>query len=181
MVKNNTEVFYGSFEDYLQDIQKLIVDNCKSSNEIGWSIRHIGFTCEEIEPNFQYFRDCYDDRQTPEDVLKNIKYNEDELFRKISNISDESAINIINDRCLGKYCLDYVYTDDLEDEISTRWDCSMIKEEELSTERMLEIIKERGDSVLNKPLKILICEALGFSNHFTYTKDEIIEELIKKL
>lgn len=92
MVKNNTEVFYGSFEDYLQDIQKLIVDNCKSYNEIGWSIRHIGFTCEEIEPNFQYFRDCYDDRQTPVDVLKNIKYNEDELFRKISNISDESAL-----------------------------------------------------------------------------------------
>ena len=79
MVKNNTEVFYGSFEDYLQDIQKLIVDNCKLSNEIGWSIRDIGFTCEEIESNFQYFRDCYDDRQTPENVLKNIKYNEGQL------------------------------------------------------------------------------------------------------
>ena len=181
MVKNNTEVFYGSFEDYLQDIQKLIVDNCKSSNEIGWSIRDIGFTCEEIEPNFQYFRDCYDDRQTPEDVLKNIKYNEDELFRKISNISDESAINIVNDRCLGKYCLDDVDTDDLENEITTRWDCSMVKEDELSSERMLEIIKERGESISDKPLKIMLCEALGFSNHFAYTKEEIIEELIKKL
>ena len=181
MVKNKSEVFYGSFEDYLQDIQKLIVDNCKSSNEIGRSIRHIGFTCEEVEPNFQYFRDCYDDKQTPEYVLKNINYNEDELFRKISNISNESAINIINDRCLGKYCLDDVYTDDLEDEISTIWDCSMVKEGELSSERMLEIIKERGDSVLDKPLKILICEALGFNNHFAYTKDEIIEELVKKL
>ena len=45
-----------------------------------------------------------------------------ELFRKVSNISDESAINIVNDRCLGKYCLDDVDTDDLEDEISTRWE-----------------------------------------------------------
>lgn len=171
----------SSFDDYLVEIKNLIVKNCRESNNIGWSIRDINFKCEEIEPNYQYFRECYDLNQSPKDVLINLKYNEDELFRKISNISDESAINIVNDRCLGKHCLDDVDTDDLEDEITTRWDCSMVKEDELSSERMLEIIKERGESISDKPLKIMLCEALGFSNHFAYTKEEIIEELIKKL
>ena len=95
-----------------------------------------------------------------DEVIDNMypKILDDELFRKVSNISDESAINIVNDRCLGKYCLDDVDTDDLEDEITTRWDCSMVKEEELTFQIKYEndfYTKETDKIIGKKVLKIL--------------------------
>lgn len=91
---NNTEPIYGSFEDYIQGIKNLIILHKKDmKSDLGRTIRNIDLTCDEVDINYDYFREAYDANETPEYVLNNLKYNTEELYRKIDNVTDDMLIS----------------------------------------------------------------------------------------
>ena len=172
--------FVGSFDDYMQCIKDLIKASRHESTEIGRSIREIHFLEDEVEPNFEYFRECYDSHEDPEYVVSNLKYNEDELFRKIDNLTDNKILEEVNSRCLAKDVISNADTDDLEDEIEDRWDATMVQKSRISREELLDMLMERGYDYrdVSSP-KAIICELLGFYNSFSVTFDEAVNELKK--
>ena len=171
--------FVGSFDDYMQCIKDLIKASRHESTEMGRSIREIHFLEDEVEPNFQYFRECYDSHEDPEYVVSNLKLNEDELFRKLDNITDYWITNEVKYRSLSRDIISDADTDDLEDELRDRWDTSMVDKNHLSIEDLKEMLFNRGiDCAYGEP-KDVICEVLGFSNSFAVTYEDVISELKK--
>lgn len=170
----------GSFEDYIEQIKKLVKENRLASNEVGRSIREIHFLEDEVDANFQYFRECYDSNETPEYVVSNLKYNEDELFRKPEHLTDSFILNEVTSRCLTRSVISNADTDDLEDEIEDRWDATMVQKSRISREELLDMLMERGYDYrdVSSP-KAIICELLGFYNSFSVTFDEAVNELKK--
>ena len=171
--------FVGSFDDYMQCIKDLIKTSRHESTEMGRSIREIHFLEDEVEPNFEYFRECYDSHEDPEYVVSNLKYNEDELFRKIDNITDNKILEEVNSRCLTKDVISNADTDDLEDEVDDRWDKTMVRKQHLSIEELLEILAERGKYTDISNPKAVICELLGFYNSWSVSYEEACVELKK--
>lgn len=179
MEKNNDYTF-GSFEDYLEDIKNLI-RNYREINDV-WirrSIQNSQITPEEVDVNYEYFREEYDSNKTPMSVLLNIHHNTDDLYRKIDNIPDEDIIEESLSRNIGTCCLRNVNTEELEEEILDRWDCSLIKKETAQNdlEEEIEYILSKN----SKTLKDAICRVLGFNNSFAYSKEDIINEINKRL
>lgn len=171
--------FVGSFDDYMQCIKDLIKTSRHESTEMGRSIREIHFLEDEVEPNFEYFRECYDSHEDPEYVVSNLKYNEDELFRKIDNITDYQILSEVTSRCLARHVISDADTDDLEDEVDDRWDKTMVRKQHLSTEDLLEILAERGKYTDISNPKSVICELLGFYNSWSVSYEEACAELKK--
>ena len=171
---------FGSFEDYIESIKDIVRNNRKESNELGRSIREIHFHENEVDANFEYFRECYDSNETPEYVVSNLKYNEDELFRKPEHLTDSFILNEVTSRCLTKSVISNADTDDLEDEVEDRWDATMVQKSRISSEELLDILMERGYDYrdVSSP-KAIICELLGFYNSFSVTFDEAVNELKK--
>ena len=171
--------FVGSFDDYMQCIKDLIRTSRQERTEMGRSIREIHFLENEVEPNFEYFRECYDSHEDPEYVVSNLKYNEDELFRKIDNITDNKILEEVNSRCITKDVISNAATDDLEDEIEDRWDAIMVKKSRLSVEELMDLLQEKGHySDYGNP-KAVICELLGFYNSWSVSYEEACAELKK--
>lgn len=171
--------FVGSFDDYMQCIKDIIKKSRHESTEMGRSIREIHFLENEVEANFEYFRECYDSHEDPEYVVSNLKYNEDELFRKIDNITDYKILSEVTSRDLTRSVISDADTDDLEDEIEDRWDATMVKKSRLSIEELLDILQEKGHYCDYGNPKAVICELLGFYNSFSVTFDEAVNELKK--
>lgn len=171
---------FGSFEDYIESIKDIVRNNRKESNELGRSIREIHFHENEVDANFEYFRECYDSNETPEYVVSNLKYNEDELFRKPEHLTDSFILNEVTSRCLTRSVISNADTDDLEDEIEDRWDATMVQKSRISREELLDMLMERGYDYrdISSP-KAIICELLGFYNSFSVTFDEAVNELKK--
>jgi hypothetical protein len=163
----------------MQCIKDLIKTSRHESTEMGRSIREIHFLEDEVEPNFEYFRECYDSHEGPEYVVSNLKYNEDELFRKIDNLTDNKILEEVNSRCLAKDVISNADTDDLEDEVDDRWDKTMVRKQYLNVEDLLEMLAERGKYYDYGNPKDVICELLGFYNSFSVTFDEAVVELKK--
>lgn len=180
---NNTEPVYGSFEDYIQDIKNLIILHKKDKkSDLGRTIRNIDLTCDEVDVNHDYFREGYDANETPEYVLNNLKYNTEELYRKIDNVTDDMLIQEVNSRSLGKYFLNDMDTSDLEEELESRWDYTKYDISLVCTSELVEELKDRGHYVFEgKNLINNLCLALGLNNTFAYTKEEIINEINKRL
>lgn len=180
---NNTEPVYGSFEDYIQDIKNLIILHKKDmKSDLGRTIRNIDLTCDEIDVNYDYFREAYDANETPEYVLNNLKYNTEELYRKIGNVTDDTLIQEVNSRSIGKYFLEDIDTRDLEEELEGRWDYTKYDISLVCTSELIEELEDRGHYVFEgKNLINNLCLALGLSNTFAYTKEEIINEINKRL
>lgn len=180
---NNTEPVYGSFEDYIQDIKNLIILHKKDlKSNLGRTIRNIDLTCDEIDVNYEYFRETYDANESPEYVLNNLKYNTEELYRKIDNVTDDMLIQEVNNRSLGKYFLEDMDTRDLEEELEGRWDYSKYDISLVCTSELIEELKDRGHYLFEgKNLIHNLCLALGLDNTFAYTKEEIINEINKRL
>ena len=133
-----------------------------------------------VEPNFQYFRECYDVNQTPSEALINLKYNEDELYRKVDNITDRFILNEVESRCLTREVISDCYTDDLEWEIRDRHDATLVDKDSLDDEELFEILESRRKYFFNgNDKKSIICDILGFSNDFGYTIEDTINELKK--
>ena len=173
--------FDKNFITYLNSIKEIIETNYLLNNSIGRSIRAIRFSIGEVDANFQYFKDCYDDGQTPENAVLNISYNEDVLFRKLTDVSDKFILDEVDNRYLSKDVISDASTDDLEDEIEDRWDCTMVKKSRLTLEEIIELLEERRCRSDYGTPKQVICETLGFYNSYSVTNDEIIEKLKEKL
>ena len=171
--------FVGSFDDYMQCIKDLIKASRHESTEMGRSIREIHFLEDEVEPNFQYFRECYDSNETPEYVVSNLKLNEDELFRKLDNITDYWITNEVKYRSLSRDIISDADTDDLEDELEDRWDTSMVHKSKLTVEDLLELLEKKGHYTDYGKPKNVICELLGFYNSWSVSYEEACAELKK--
>ena len=173
----------NSFGEYLMDIYMLIKENKDKSNKMGYSIRRVDFDETDIYTNEKYFKECFDDNETPEHVIENLHYNEDELCRKIRKFKDEILIDEVSRRGLICSILSNADTDDIEYELGNRWDSTLSRVCDLSDEDLIDELIRRNHykfSCKNDGKLAIICEALGFSNSFAYTEDEVINE-IKKL
>lgn len=171
--------FVGSFDDYMQCIKDLIKNSRHESTEVGRSIREIRFLEDEVEANFEYFRECYDSHEDPEYVVSNLKYNEDELFRKINHLTDNQILAEVYSRCLTKDVISNADTDDLEDEVEDRWDKTLYRLRDIDVEDAIEILRSKGCYDDYGTPKAVICETLGLSNNFAYTLDDVINEIKK--
>lgn len=180
---NTTEKIYGSFDDYLEDVKKLIIlHKTDMKSKLGRTIRNIDLTCDEVDVNYDYFRETYDANETPEYVLNNLKYNTEELFRKIDNVTDDVLIQEVTKRGISRYLLENIDTRDLEEELDGRWDYNKYDISFFNTSELIEELKERGHYVFEgKNLIHKLCLALGLNNTFAYTKEEIIKEITKRL
>lgn len=167
----------NSFEEYMEQIKNVVKNNRKEYNNIGRAIREINFHESEVEANFQYFKDCYDDNHSPEYVVTNLKYNEDELFRKVEKITDDFILSEIKNRDLTRNVLEDTDTFDIEYELEDRWDATMVKTSRLNRDDLIDLLKDKGYYDDFMSTKAIICDALGFSNSFAYTKEDIIREI----
>ena len=162
--------------------EELYLKHCKLNDDIGKSIRECGITYDGIESNTIYLRECYDSMVQPENVLKNIKYNTFELFRKLEDISDDELCIEIESRGLINTILSEISTDDIERELEGRWDRSDILLSDATREELLGRLGiEESDIIHDETMKEVICKLLGFPNAIAYDIDDIIEELKKKI
>lgn len=171
---------FGSFEDYLETIKMVVKNNRKENNEIGRSLREIHFLEDEVDANFEYFRECYDGNESPEYVVANLRFNENDLFRKIDNITNECILSEVNTRYIADDVISSADTDDLESEILERWDNTLINPDELEVDELLDLLEKRdGRRYYGDDKKTVICELLGFYNSFSTTYEEAVEALKK--
>jgi hypothetical protein len=171
---------FGSFEDYLETIKMVVKNNREENNEIGRSLREIHFLENEVDANFEYFRECYDGNESPQYVVANLRFNENDLFRKIDNITDECILSEVNTRFIADDVISSADTDDLEDEILERWDKTLVNPDELEVDELLDLLEKKdGRRYYGDNKKDIICELLGFNNSFGYTVEEAIEEIKK--
>ena len=179
---DNEIIWSGTFDDYVDTIKELYLKHCKLNDDIGKSIRECGITYDGIESNTIYLRECYDSMVQPENVLKNIKYNTFELFRKLEDISDDELCIEIESRGLINTILSEISTDDIERELEGRWDRSDILLSDATREELLGRLGiEESDIIHDETMKEVICKLLGFPNAIAYDIDDIIEELKKKI
>lgn len=168
-----------TFEQYIEDVKKCVVDNKSKYNQIGKNIRKLSINDNFIDTNFLYFKDQYEGGYTPEDVLDQIETDINELYIKIDDMSDDYFIDEVNNRNLGRYCIEEVSTTDLEEEIESRWDSSYRNIHNLSRDELLEELGIDEDDIIDRDLTVrdVICKTLGFSNSFAYTKEDVIEQI----
>ena len=179
---NKEIIWSGTFNDYVDTIKELYLKHCKLNDDIGKTIRTSGITYDGIEANKVYLQECYESMVQPENVLKNIKYNTDELFRKLEDISDDELCNEIYRRNLSNIIMSDVSTYDIERELDGRWDRCDVLLSDASREELLERLGiEESDIVLNDSVKEVICKALGFPNAIAYDVNDIIEALKTKV
>lgn len=172
----------GSFDDYLYELKKIATTNRKAKTDIGKNIREFNINSDFIEANFLYFRDQYDFGYSPYDVLSQIDTDKSEIFVKLEELSDDIIVSEVGNRCINKLCLDDVDTDDLETELDSRWDKTMVKPYDMTDEEHMEYLNLSDDDVIKgKNFKTILCNLLNLNNSFAYTKEEIIKELIKKI
>lgn len=179
---DNEIIWSGTFNDYVDTIKELYLKHCKLNDDIGKSIRECGITYDGIESNTIYLRECYDSMVQPENVLKNIKYNTDELFRKLEDISDDELCIEIESRGLINTILSEISTDDIERELEDRWDRSDILLSDATREELLGRLGiEESDIIHDETVKEVICKVLGFPNAIAYDVNDIIEVLKTKV
>ena len=104
-------------------------------------------------------------------------------YVSIDKASNDELLDEIEHRDLIDRCVSMARTWQLEDELSYRWDATMIKLENASREELMEALGiEEGDIVdKESSCKDVICKALGFTNSFAYSVDDIINEIKNKL
>lgn len=177
--------FLPPFLSYLNEIKK-IIGYCKDKEKkefinerVRQSIERLNFEENEVDANFEYFKDCYDDNQSVDECLINLRLNEDELFRKSKSFTDNTIINEAEERNVVRYCLGSVDTDDLEDAIDGRWDQTFVNPNNLSEDDLWSLLDNSRKSRFTGKVKHDICEILGLNNDFSYSIEEIVEELKK--
>lgn len=172
---------FGSFDEYLCLVHKLVNDNRLEHNKMGRSIRCINFSVNEVYPNKNYFKECFESNLTPEESIENLCNINDELLRYVNNIPNSVILEEVSDRYLTQEILSDADTDDLEDELRDRWDSSLVNLCDVSDSELMDELNRRkfySDFDKNET-KAIISEALGFNNSFGYTVEEAIEEIKK--
>ena len=172
---------FRRFEDYLEAIKMVVKNNHKEHNNIGRSIRKTNFGEEEITPNSEYFKKCYESNITPEKAIENLIDVNDELFRKINRLPNDVIVDEVDSRYLTFEILSKADTDDLEDELKNRWDSKLVDLYDVDGTDLIDELVRRGQySAFGKMgTKSIICEALGLNNSFAFSKEEIIAEIEK--
>lgn len=172
-----------AFKEYVDNLKRRVVDNKLKHNQIGRNIRELIIDDSFIDNNISYFKEQYKCGYSPENVLEQIETDINELYVKIGDISDDYIVDEFNNRDLSRYNLRNVDTDDLEMELDSRWDTSYKNIHSLSRDELLEELGVEEGDILDgyDSVKEVICKALGFSNSFAYTKEDIINEIIKIL
>lgn len=171
------------FQQYVFEAKTLIKENGGSNRAIKRNIINLGLDSDFVDANVKYFKEQYEAGYTPDNVLEQIETDIDELYLKIKDLDDDYVIDVVNDRRLGKYCINDIDTDDLEMELESRFDSSYRDINSLSRDELLEELGLNESDIIDhdKSLIYVICRALGFNNGFAYTKEEIIEELKKRI
>lgn len=128
---------------------------------------------DEIEANEYIIREAYNNN-VPVEEFRRHGY-EDMLFRKIENYDTDVLARELKDRYWVPD-LDDIDTDDLEDEILSRWDCSLVKKN--TDDDYAYYIS----SVIKCPtkFKLHLCKILGI-NSFAYSDEEILNFIKEKL
>lgn len=172
-----------AFKEYVNRLKNCIVDNKLKHNQIGRNIRSLNINDSFIDNNISYFEEQHKCGYSPENVLEQIETDINELYVKLSDISDDYFTDEFNNRNLARYNLSNVDTDDLERELDSRWDTSYRNIHSLSRDELLELLDIEEGDVLDgyDSIKEVICKALGFYNSFAYTKEDIINEINKRL
>lgn len=170
-----------AFKQYIEEVKKCVVDNKIKHNQIGRNIRGLSIDEDFIDANILYFKGQYEGGYTPEDVLDQIETDTNELYIRMNDVSDDYFIDEVNNRNLGRYCIEEVSTTDLEEELDRRYDTSYRNIYNMPRNEILEILNiDEGDIIDgNLTVKDVICKALGLSNSFSYNREEIIEEIKK--
>lgn len=172
------------FKDYKREIKELIVTvsgGGKIDSEVAMRvIKFLGLRMCDVDNNPDYFSECFDNEYTPIEAIEKLRYNEGELIRDIESFSDELLMEEINSRRLHLSIIRDADTDDLEYEIENRWDKTLCRASQMDRDELLDALGLTEDNIYttNDPREA-ICKALGFSNGFAYTKEEIIREVEK--
>lgn len=174
---------FENFNDYLTQLKEYVFNESNGNSKVGRIIRKIPLTTKIIEVNQEYFKELYQLNYSFENAILTIEVGaEDELYLKLDNFSNESLIEEISKRNLGSFCIDDVDTDDLERVLSYRYDSTLVNPDEISRQEHLNALNISEEDIISyDTLENVLCKVLGLNNTFSYTKDEIIEELKKKL
>ena len=178
------------FTEYKKEIRELIITvNGKGKIDSEVAMRTIGFLglrmCD-VDNNEAYFKECFEKGYSPFEAIESLRYNESELIRDIEAFSDDLLIEEVNSRKLDIDIIRSADTDDLEDELDNRYDTNYVKLYQVSDSDLIDELRSRGYSSYEcgaspeNAIRAVICNALGLSNHFAYTIDEIIEILKEK-
>lgn len=171
----------NSFDEYLCLVHQLVNDNRLEHNKMGRSIRRINFSVDEVYPNKNYFKECFESNLTPEESIENLCNINDGLLRYVNNIPNSVILEEVSDRYLTQEIISDADTDDLEDELRDRWDSNLVNLYDISDSDLIdELNRRKSYSAFDKnESKAIISEALGFNNSFGYTVEEAIEEIKK--
>ena len=187
MPQKSKYVIPETFDEYLNDICSAVraAQNPKNVSEISKYIRRIKLIEDEVLINREYFLSCYNSKILLEKLFLDLVNNEDELYRKANNFTSSVVIDEIINRGLEYKFISDISTDDLEAELSTRWDSDMTYIHDISDDDLIDELSKRGypcnDSGINDKPRDLICKVLGFYNSFACTDEDIINALRKKL
>lgn len=178
------------FTDYKKEIRELIITvngKGKIDSEVAMrTIRFLGLRMCDVDNNEAYFKECFEKGYSPFEAIESLRYNESELIRDIEAFSDDLLIEEVNSRKLHIDIIRSADTDDLEDELDNRYDTNYVKLYQVSDSDLIDELRSRGYSSYEcgaspeNAIRAVICNALGLSNHFAYTIDEIIEILKEK-
>ena len=160
------------FNKYLLDIKSIINSSGNNFTPISRLIKAVQLNHRTVDNNKEYFLDCFNSNMSPDDAILSLKYNEEDLLRNIGDFSDDVIIQEVKNRYISNEFVGDIDTNTLEEELESRWDKTSINYPNEVT---------LSDFISDYTLSEVICAALGLSNTFAYTKEEIIEELKKKL
>lgn len=175
-----------TFEEFLEEIKFLVKKSNKK--QVNYALSSIYFKENEILPNIEYFRFCYNFGDSPESALIRLPEHENELFRKIDNFSDKNIKKEFNSRELDAD-LSNVDIDSLLEELNNR---SFLgneygKIEDFNTQTLINELADRNDANLlcvvaqHGKFRQTLGQLLNISNDFAYTDDELIELVKEKL
>ena len=174
------------FSEYKTKIKELIVTvsgGGKIDSEVAMRvIKFLGLRMCDVDNNPDYFSECFDNEYTPIKAIESLRYNEDELLRDIESFSDDLLMEEVKNRRLHLDIIRDADTDDLEYEIENRWDKSLCRVNQMDRDELLDALGLTEDNIYttNDPREA-ICKALGLSNSFAYTNDELIEIIKEKI
>ena len=160
------------FNKYLLDIKSIINSSGNNFTPISSLIKAVQLNHRTVDNNKEYFLDCFNSNMSPDAAILSLKYNEEDLLRNIGDFSDDVIIQEVKNRYISKEFVDDIDTNTLEEELESRWDKTSIN---CPNEVTL------NDIICDYSLSEVLCAALGLSNTFSYTKEEIIEEIKNRL
>ena len=172
------------FTEYKTKIKELIVTvngrGVIDSETAMRVIKFLGLRMCDVDNNETYFKNCFEEGQTPIKAIESLRHNENELLRDIESFSDELLMEEIKSRRLHLDIIRDADTDELEDEIENRWDKSLCRANQMDREELLDALGLTENNIYDlSDKREALCKVLGLSNSFAYTMDEIINEVEK--